>query len=445
MKLSVHGTGYVGLVTGACLAEKGHSVVCVDVGREKVEQINRGESPIYEPGLRELLQRNIGKRLQATTDFRRAALESEISLIAVGTPFGGGEIDLTYIREVSQQIGGVLREKGSYHLVVVKSTVVPGTTETVVLPILEASSGKRAGRDFGVGMNPEFLTEGEAIQDFMVPDRIVLGGIDERSIALMEQLYDVFPGVPQVRCNPRTAEMIKYSSNALLATLISFSNELGNLCAALGNTDVADVMKGLHLSKYLTSGLPDGRRITAPITSFIWAGCGFGGSCLPKDVKALIAHGQKLGQPMPLLQSVLHINAQQPSHILALLKKHFSSLEGLRVAVLGLAFRPDTSDMRESPAITVIQQLLAEKAVVQAYDPAARQEARKIFPNGQVRLCVTLVESLAEAEAVVLITSWEEFRQLPELLKGLDRQPLVVDGRRILDPKSMAKYEGIGC
>lgn len=445
MKLSVHGTGYVGLVTGACLAEKGHSVVCVDVEREKVEQINRGESPIYEPGLPELLQRNIGKRLQATTDFRRAVLESELSLIAVGTPFGGKEIDLRYIRDVSQQIGEVLREKTGYHLVVVKSTVVPGTTETVVLPILEACSGKRAGRDFGVGMNPEFLTEGEAIEDFMVPDRVVLGGIDERSIALMEQLYDVFPGVVLVRCNPRTAEMIKYSSNALLATLISFSNELGNLCAALGNTDIADVMKGLYLSKYLTTGLTDGRRMTAPITSFLWAGCGFGGSCLPKDVKALIAQGQKVGQPMPLLQSVLQINAQQPSKILALLKKHFPSLEGLRVAVLGLAFRPETSDMRESPAIPVIQLLLAEKAVVQAYDPAAREEARKIFPSGQVRLDATLVESLAGAEAVVLITRWEEFRQLPELLKRLERQPLVVDGRRMLDPKSTAEYEGIGC
>ena len=444
MKLSVHGTGYVGLVTGVCLAEKGHSVVCVDTEQEKVEQINRGESPIYEPGLPELLRKNIGKRLQATTDFRHAVMESKLSLIAVGTPFGGSEIDLRYVREVSRQIGEVLREKASYHLVVVKSTVVPGTTETVVLPILEASSGKRAGLDFGVGMNPEFLTEGEAIEDFMIPDRLVLGGIDERSIALMDQLYDVFPGVPRVRCNPRTAEMIKYSSNALLATLISFSNELGNLCASMGKTDIADVMKGLHLSKYLTCGQPDGKRVTAPITSFLWAGCGFGGSCLPKDVKAIIAHGQKIGQPMPLLQSVLQINAQQPSQILALLKKHFPSLNGVRIAVLGLAFRPETSDMRESPAIPVIQLLLEEKAVVQAYDPVAGQEARKIFPNGQVQISATLAESLTGAVAVVVVTRWDEFRRLPELLKGLERQPLVVDGRRMLDPNSMARYEGIG-
>src|SRR5713101_3684543 len=238
MKVSVIGTGYVGLVTGVCLAEKGQQVICVDLDPQKVESINRGVPPIYEPGLQELLQKNAGKRLRATTDLRCAVLETELSFIAVGTPSTNGEIDLRYVQEAARQIGSALHEKDSYHLVVVKSTVVPGTTEGTVLPLLEKASGKKAGRDFGVGMNPEFLTEGEAIQDFMFPDRIVLGGIDEKSLQVLAQLYSVFEGVEQFRTNNKTAEMIKYTSNALLATMVSFSNEIGNLCATMGGADV---------------------------------------------------------------------------------------------------------------------------------------------------------------------------------------------------------------
>jgi UDPglucose 6-dehydrogenase len=244
MNISVVGTGYVGLVSGVCLAEKGHTVTCVDLDAAKVAKINQGIPPIYEKGLEDLLKRHAGRNLTATTDLRAAVMGSEMSLIAVGTPFDGSAIDLKYIREVARQIGEVLRDKASYHLVVVKSTVVPGTTDDVVRPILEEASGKQAGAHFGVGMNPEFLREGEAIQDFMAPDRIVLGGIDDRSIDKLAEVYSVFPEVDKLRTSCKTAEMIKYSANSLLATMISFSNEIGNLCAALGGIDVVDVMHG---------------------------------------------------------------------------------------------------------------------------------------------------------------------------------------------------------
>ena len=449
MRVSVIGAGYVGLVTGVGLAEQGHQVVCVDSDREKIARIRRGEVPFFEPGLERLLQRTLGTRLDVTPDLRRAVLESELSLIAVGTPSReGGGIDLSSVETVARQIGEALRDKAAYHVVVVKSTVEPGTTEDVVLPLLEEVAAKRAGRDFGVAMNPEFLTEGEAVQDFLFPDRLVLGAIDERAHQTLDALYAGFPSVERVHTTPRIAEMIKYASNALLATLISFSNEMGNLCAALGKggggVDVAEVMRGLHLSKYLRPSLPDGTAITAPLATFLWPGCGFGGSCLPKDVKALIARGRRAGVTMPLLDAVVGINERQPREVLALLHRHYPSLQGVRVAVLGLAFRPDTSDMRESPALPIIHDLLAQGAELTAYDPAASAEARRLFGNGRLRVCDDLPEAVRDADAVVLVTRWDEFLQLPELLRQRERQPVVIDGRRMLDKASVPRYEGIG-
>ena len=309
MRISVVGTGYVGLVSGACFAEIGHDCTCVDVDRSKVDRINRGEAPIFERGLDALLARHVGTRLRATTDLKTAVLASEITFIAVGTPFDGQRIDLTFVREAARQIGAILRDKPDYHVVVVKSTVVPGTTDEVVRPILEEASGKRAGVDFGVGMNPEFLTEGVAVEDFMQPDRLVLGGSEARTIEVLRAVYAPFAGTPQLATNNKTAEMIKYTSNATLALLISFSNEVGNLCSALGGVDVADVMRGVHLARYFTTTSENGQRTQAPITSFLWAGCGYGGSCLPKDTKALSVHGAGHGAPMPLLDAVIATNA----------------------------------------------------------------------------------------------------------------------------------------
>ncbi len=379
MKVSVIGTGYVGIVTGVCFAEKGHQITCVDVDQAKVDSINKGVPPIYERGLGDLLKKHVGGRLRASTDLSGAVQQTDLSLIAVGTPFDGREIDLTYIKAVSKEIGQALRNKPGYHVVIVKSTVVPGTTDDVVCPILEEASGKKAGVDFGVGMNPEFLTEGEAVNDFLFPDRIVLGGMDKATIDQQARLYEGFPGVEVLRTNNKSAEMIKYTSNALLATLISFSNEIANLCAAVKDVDVVDVMRGVHTSRYLSVDLPEGKKVQPPIVSFLAAGCGFGGSCFPKDVKALAAHGERLHASMHLLDAVLKVNEQQPQKIIQLLKKHFASLKGVRVSILGLAFRPDTNDMRESPAIPIVRSLLREGAVVKGYDPVATDEARKII------------------------------------------------------------------
>jgi UDPglucose 6-dehydrogenase/GDP-mannose 6-dehydrogenase len=444
MKVSVVGTGYVGLVTGVCFAEKGHQITCVDVDQAKVDSINSGVPPIYEPGLQDLLRKHVGQRLQATTDLVGAVQRTDLSLIAVGTPFDGREIDLTYIKAVSKEIGQALRKKSGYHVVVVKSTVVPGTTDDVVRPILEEASGKKAGVDFGVGMNPEFLTEGEAVGDFLFPDRIVLGGADAATMDQQARLYEGFPGVEVLRVNNKTAEMIKYASNALLATLISFSNEIGNLCAAIKDADVLDVMRGVHVSRYLTVDMPDGRRVQPHIVSFLAAGCGFGGSCFPKDVKALAAHGEKYHTPMHVLDAVLEVNEQQPARVIQLLKKHFASLDGVRIAVLGLAFRPDTSDMRESPAIPIVRRLLQEGASLKGYDPVAMAEARKLFSAQEMQLCGSLAEAVSKTDAVVLVTRWDEFRNIPELLASQDPPPLVVDGRRMLDKTKIARYEGIG-
>ncbi len=444
MKIAVAGTGYVGLVSGVCLAAKGHEVVCVDIDQDKVDKINRGEPPIYEVGLEDLLKEHIGKRLRASTDLRAAVIESDLSLIAVGTPFDGSAIDVSFIRQVSREIGAALRERNEYHMVVVKSTVVPGTTDDVVLPILERESNKRAGVHFGVGMNPEFLREGDAISDFMNPDRIVVGGNDERARDMLASVYAPFEGVDVVRTNPKTAEMIKYAANSLLATLISFSNEIGNLCASIGEIDAQDVMRGVHLDKRFSPILDDGVRISPTSNTYLEAGCGFGGSCFPKDVKALIAHGQRHGRDMALLDAVVQVNADQPKKMLELLDKHYPNRKGVRVAVLGLAFKPGTDDMRESPAIPVVRTLAEEGAVISAFDPIAAEEAHHTFKDLDIHYADSMVAAVADAEAILLMTRWDEFAQLPDVVAQLPTAPVVIDGRRMLAKDSVPRYEGIG-
>jgi UDPglucose 6-dehydrogenase len=444
VRVAVIGTGYVGLVSGACLAEVGHDVRCVDVDAAKVDQINRALPPFHEAGLPSLLERHVGRRLTATTDLPAAVRDSELTMIAVGTPFDGREIDLASVRAAAGEIGAALRDKASYHVVVVKSTVVPGTTDGVVRTILEQRSGKRAGDGFGLAMNPEFLTEGRAVADFSHPDRLVLGGIDRASIAALDALYTAFPDTPKIRTNCRTAEMIKYTSNAMLATAISFANEIAGLCEAIGDIDVVDVMRGLHLGEYLRPYADRPGFVQAPLAAFFEAGCGFGGSCLPKDVKALVSHAERTGTRMPLLGAVLETNRHQPHRVRALLRAHFPSLEGVRVAVLGLAFKPDTDDVRESPAFPVIRDLLEDRARVTAYDPVAMDASRRVLGDAAITYASSLEDCIHGAQAVVLVTRWGEFQRLPELLAGRADQPLVVDGRRVFDPTRIARYEGIG-
>lgn len=442
MRVAIIGTGYVGLVSGACLAHKGHTVTCVDIDRRKIDMINSRRPPIHEAGLEELLAGVVPERLSATADLAAAVKGAELTMIAVGTPFDGSQIDLSYIERAAWEIGEALADKDEYHVVVVKSTVVPGTTENVVLPILERASGKKAGADFGVGMNPEFLKEGEAIADFMNPDRVVIGGIDDASIDRQADLYNPFPGVDIVRTTPSTAEMVKYTSNALLATLISFSNEIGNTSAALG-VDAMEVMKGVHLDKRFSPILSDGQRVRPGMLSYLAPGCGFGGSCFPKDVKSIIAHGQRLGQPMRLLEAVASVNADQPSQMINLLEGRFGDLGGLKVAVLGMAFKPGTDDVRESPAITVTHTLVEKGVRVTGYDPIAKSAAQAILPE-VVEFEGSLGAAIAHADAILIMTAWAELRELPAMLAEMDNPPVLIDGRRLIDKSAVPDYLGIG-
>ncbi len=367
MRISIIGTGYVGTVTGTCFAHMGHEVTCVDVDPERVKKINAGVPPIYEEGLEELLRAHAGKNLKATLDYDAAIANTDISFICVPTPTDAdGKIDLRFIREASRSIGQRLKSKKSYHVVVVKSTVVPGTTAGTATPLLEQESGKKAGVGFGMGMNPEFLREGKAVYDFQHPDRIVIGADDPKAAAVIRELYSGYT-CPVLVTDTKTAEMIKYVSNAFLATKISFSNEVGNICKRL-DIDTYKVMEGVGLDVRISP-------------HFLRSGLGFGGSCFPKDVKALIGKASEVDYEPLLLKTVLKVNDKQPEIALRILKKHVPDLKGKKIAVLGLAFKDDTDDIRESSAIPLIGMLLAEGADVTAYDRMAAEHMKKVYPN----------------------------------------------------------------
>lgn len=428
--ITVVGAGHVGSVTAACLASAGHEVTCVDANPERVEAMRRGRSPVAEPGLAELLAQVLSAgRLRATADIAGAVAASRITMIAVGTPLVGGGMDLSALANVCDAIGTGLRQSRGYHVVAVRSTVVPGTTEALVRERILQASG-RPEETVGFCMNPEFLREGSAVQDATHPDRIVIGQSDARAGDTLAAVYAPFE-CPIIRTTLRNAELIKCASNALLATLISFSNELAGICERLPNTDVEEVLRVLHLDRRWSPVL-EGRRISPEILSYLRAGCGFGGSCLPKDLQALETFARAQGIAPRLLEAVMAVNRQRPLQLVKLLEGALSSLEGAVVAVLGLAFKPGTDDVRESPALAVIEALIRAGASVNAYDPVAGPQARPHL-DGRVRVCQTADEALAEADAAVLVTAWPEFAALdwPAMCRRM-RQPIVVDGRSAL-------------
>jgi UDPglucose 6-dehydrogenase len=428
MRISIIGSGYVGLVTGTCFAELGNHVILVDMIRDKVEKINRGIAPIYEEKLDRLLQKNLGNgRLHATMDLKKAVLETDTTFISVGTPSRkDGSIDLVYIKKAAEDVGKALKDKGEYHVVVVKSTVVPGTTEDTVVPLLEKNSGKKAGRDFGVVMNPEFLREGLAVNDFMKPDRIVLGGIDKKSVEKLEKLYTNFQ-CPVMRTTTKTAEMIKYASNAFLATKISFMNEIGNLCKKLG-IDAYEVADGMGYDNRIE------RR-------FLDAGIGYGGSCFPKDVKAVIAKTKKMKLKLKIMESVEEVNEKQPLKIIEILRKRLPNLKNKTIAVLGLAFKPGTDDIREAPSLKVVGALLKAGASVQAYDPQAMENFEKMFKN--ITCCKRAVDAMEDADGCLLLTEWPEFKNLTDEDFNVMRGKVIIEGRKILDKSKVKNFEGI--
>ena len=419
MKLSIIGTGYVGLVSAVGFASHGHDIICVDIDTEKIAQINDGVPPIFEDGLEELMQKHKA-RITATTEYEDAITNSDITFICVGTPsITDGSIDLQYVKETVKKIGEVLRTKSGWHLVVVKSTVIPGTTRDVVLPFLEIASEKTVGIDIGLAVNPEFLREGIAVHDFLDPDRIVIGADDEKSSQMLHTLYETFHS-PFMSTSLSAAEMIKYASNAFLATKISFINEIGNLCKRL-NIDAYEVADGVGL---------DGRIGRA----FLDSGIGWGGSCFPKDLDALIAWAKHQKETTSILESVVAVNEAQPLRLITLLKKHVPDLQDVTIGVLGLAFKPNTDDIRESRAIPVINKLLLEGAKVKVYDPKAMDNFRKLFPG--IEYCFSAEDVLA-ADAVLITTLWDEFRSLDFSGK------IVIDGRKLDTAHSAEIYEGV--
>ncbi len=428
--ICVIGTGYVGLVTGVCFADLGNRVFCLDINNERIQKLNQGIMPIYEPGLEEIVERNTKTgRLVFTTDYQVALKNAEFAFIAVGTPSGvDGEADLQYVREVAEKIADTV----NHPIIVVNKSTVPVGTGDWVADIIQRKRNSRK-LDFSVVSNPEFLREGSAISDFMNPDRVVLGSLDRSAAEKVARLYDALRA-PILITDLRTAEMIKYASNAFLATRISFINEIANICDEMG-ADVREVARGMGLDKRIGH-------------SFLDAGLGWGGSCFPKDVKAL-AHMAVLHNTNPqLLQAVMDINRNQRRRIVYRLRKVLGgSLNEKVIAILGLSFKPNTDDMREAPAIEIIHLLENEGARVKAYDPQAMQNAVKEMP--EISLCADAYQAAEGADALVLATEWNEFKQLDfEKIFKLLRTPVIVDGRNLWDSNHLRElgftYFGIG-
>jgi UDPglucose 6-dehydrogenase len=430
LRIGVVGTGYVGLVVGACLAENGNTVLCVDNDEAKVAALRRGEIPIYEPGLGEMIPRNVQEeRLRFTTDLTAAVRESEILFIAVGTPQDeDGSADLRHVLAVAEGIGKAMNGE---KIVVTKSTVPVGTVEKVRKAIAAQTT-----HPFAVVSNPEFLKEGTAVEDFLKPDRVVIGTSDERARAVMTELYAPFvrTGNPVLVMDAPSAELTKYAANAMLASRISFMNEIANLCDRVG-ADVNEVRRGIGTDSRIGS-------------SFLFPGIGYGGSCFPKDVKALLKIGEESGVPLHVVEAVDATNAEQRRSLVPRIARHLGTLQDKRIAVWGLAFKPRTDDMREAPALAIIEGLLAGGASVRAYDPKAMPPARRVLGD-RVHLCKRSYEAVEGADALVVATEWNEFRE-PDFarIKSLMRHPAVFDGRNIYNPQTLRDlgfhYEGIG-
>ncbi len=445
MKISIIGTGYVGLVSGVCLASKGHQVVCIDLKPEIVDALNAGQPTIYEQGLETLLQSVLAQgNFAAATDLHAHLADSDIAMIAVGTPSSEGAIDLSQVVAAARQIGDFLRTSERPLSIVVKSTVLPGTTDGIVRQTVTERSGKAPGAQWGLGMNPEFLREGEAIDDFLYPDRIVLGAEDEISRQRLRALYAPWPAVEKIETNTRTAELIKYANNALLATQISTINEIANLASRLGGIDFGEVVHGVTADKRWSPLTPAGR-IRPGITDYLVPGCGFGGSCFPKDVQALRTQGQQLGEKMAILDAVLDVNAHQPAATIELLRRAHPDLRDRKVLLLGLAFKPGTDDVRESASLGMLRALHTAGALISAHDPIAVPHFQ--HANPQFDHCCTYVDDwqaqVASADAVIIATRWPEYASV----KHLDRIGLtVVDPRRLLTRHDFqhARYLTIG-
>ena len=431
MLITIIGTGYVGLVTGVCMAARGHHVTCVDTQPARIDVLRDGHAPFFEPGLDDMLAGVIKSgTFSATTDTAAATRTAEIIMVTVGTPSVDGAIDLSSLGGALDDVGAAIASNDRYTVVVIKSTVVPTTTDTFALGRLERASGKRAGKDFGLTMNPEFLREGSAIADFNNPDRIVIGEYDSRSGDTLAEAYSTYD-CPKVRTSLRNAELIKYSSNALLATLVSFSNEIATICEGVDGLDVEAVMDGLHLDRRLSPVVAD-KRISPGILAYLRAGSGFGGSCLPKDVSALQTFARANGIAMPLLDAALAVNAARAHQIVAIIESELGKIDNKTIALLGLAFKAGTDDLRDSASLRIAALLLDAGATVRAYDPVAMSYAHNSI-DSRIVVADSGNDMFEQADAVVLMTAWPEFEQwnFDELTQSM-KTKVIIDGRNAL-------------
>lgn len=436
MKIAIVGTGYVGLVTGTCFAETGVDVVCIDIDEKKIDNLKKGIIPIYEPGLEPMVQRNYEKgRLSFSTSLKDCIQDCEAVFIAVGTPPDeDGSADLQYVIAVARDIGKYMDD---YLVAVTKSTVPITTSKKVKAAIQEELDKRNSDLSFDIASNPEFLKEGSAVDDFLKPDRIVVGVENENAEKVMNRLYKPFilNGHPLIFMDVPSAEMTKYAANSMLATKISFMNDIANLCEIVG-ADISNVRKGIGSDPRIGN-------------KFIYAGAGYGGSCFPKDVKALIKTGEENGHHLRILQAVEDVNDDQKLVLFSKIKRHFNNdLKGKKVAIWGLSFKPNTDDMREAPALVIIDKLVESGAEVSAYDPVATEETQRRIGD-KVAYAKDMYEAAVDADALVLVTEWSEFR-IPnyKVLDKLLKEKVVFDGRNIYDPQEMLekgyKYYGIG-
>jgi UDPglucose 6-dehydrogenase len=438
MKITVIGSGYVGLVSGACLAELGNDVVCLDVDPRKIEILNSGGVPIYEPGLEDIIKSNVASgRLRFTTDVAESVAHGLVQMIAVGTPSGeDGSADLQYVLAAARAIG---RSMSEYKVIVDKSTVPVGTADKVKQAVQEELDKRGVKTAFSVVSNPEFLKEGAAIEDFNRPDRIVIGAEDERAVKVMQEMYAPFQRNHErlMVMDIKSAELTKYAANAMLATRISFMNELANLAERVG-ADIEHVRKGIGSDQRIGY-------------HFLYAGCGYGGSCFPKDIRALQRTGEEFGLPLKVLHAVEEVNHIQKSVLLHKITKRFGNdLKGKHFALWGLAFKPGTDDMREATSRVVMEGLWAKGATITAFDPVAMKETRHIYgERPDLRYADNAKDALQDADALVIVTEWKAFKS-PDfnVIKARLKQPVIFDGRNLFEPASVAalgiEYHGIG-
>jgi UDPglucose 6-dehydrogenase len=431
-QISIFGLGPVGLVTAVCFARKGNQVIGIDPDGERLEKIRKKETPFFEPKLNQYLEETVADGTLSVTNNASLNTNSDLAYIVVGTPSRkDGSMDFTYVRNAATAIGQSIRDSTHYQLVVVKSTVIPGTARTLVKPILQEESGKIAGKDFGLCSNPEFLREGNAVHDAESPDRIVIGSEDAEAITRLENFYKDFHGEPTppvVRTTHENAELTKYANNAFLAMKVSFINTIANLAERTPSADVKAIARGIGLDKRIGS-------------EFLNAGLGWGGSCFPKDLDALIRYSKATDYDPELIEAVVATNEKQKQKAVHLAKQALGSLKGKRIAILGLAFKPETDDMREAVSIPLIRSLLAEGANIVAYDPVAMQNARTIFRD-TVSYAKDPAGCLDQADCCIIVTEWREFRTItPSTFLERMRRPVVIDGRRIYDA---GQFSGAG-